>query len=239
MKHAGLITALLTAVAGIGQPRPALGQAAGVQSVTVSPPRVTIRLGTAIDLRATVVADAAITIRDVTWSSSDTTVASVDAHGRMFARALGTANIVAMSVADPRVHGTASVVVAQSDLSGPTPSFPPGAERVYYEFQVEKPVGLVTGATPHYPDSLRARNIEGMVFLQFVVDTTGRADMTTVKALRSTDTLFTSAVTAVLPAMRFSPATIRSLKVRQLVQQPFQFTISSPSSPPPPRPPRR
>jgi TonB family protein len=237
MKHARLIAALLTAVVGIGRPRPALAQAAGVQTVTVSPPRVTIRLGTATDLRATIVADAAITIREVTWSSSDTTVASVDAHGRMFARALGTANIVATAVADPRVHGTASVVVAQSDLSGPAPPFPPGAERVYYEFQVEKPVGIVAAATPHYPDSLRARNIEGMVFLQFVVDTTGRADTTTVKVLRSTDSLFTNAVRAVLPNMRFSPATIRSLKVRQLVQQPFQFTLSRSSPPPPPRPP--
>ena len=38
---------------------------------------------------------------------------------------------------------------------------------------------------------LRSANVEGEVLAQFVVDTTGRADMSTFKVLKSTHELFT------------------------------------------------
>ena len=49
---------------------------------------------------------------------------------------------------------------------------------------------------PRYPDMLRSANVEGEVLAQFVVDTTGRADMSTFKVLKSTHDLFTNAVKA-------------------------------------------
>ena len=59
----------------------------------------------------------------------------------------------------------------------------------------------------------------------FVVDTTGRADMSQFKVLKSTNELFTQAVKNVLPRMRFSPAMIGGKPVNQLVQQSFQFAV--------------
>ena len=82
--------------------------------------------------------------------------------------------------------------------------------RPYFEFQVEKPVAPFPGnAAPRYPDMLRSANVEGEVLAQFVVDTTGRADMSTFKVLKSTHDLFTDAVKTALPNMRFYPGRSR------------------------------
>lgn len=97
----------------------------------------------------------------------------------------------------------------------------------YFEFQVEKPVRQAPGsAVPHYPDSLKAIKVEGEVVAAFVVDTTGLADTTTLKILKSTHHLFSAAVRDALPRMRFIPAEIRGVKVKQLVQQPFVFNFA-------------
>jgi protein TonB len=96
----------------------------------------------------------------------------------------------------------------------------------YFEFQVEKPVMQApNSATPQYPDILRQASVEGDVLATFVVDTTGRADVSTFKVLRSTHDLFTTAVRQALPRMRFIPAEVGGRKVKQLVQQPFTFAI--------------
>jgi len=101
------------------------------------------------------------------------------------------------------------------------------ADRIYFEFQVEHPVTpLPTNLAPRYPDMLRASKTNGQVLAQFVVDTSGRAVLETFKIIRSTHDLFTQAVKNALPDMRFTPATIGGKRVRQIVQMPFQFTIS-------------
>src|SRR5262249_12993091 len=46
------------------------------------------------------------------------------------------------------------------------------------------------------------------------------------KVLKSTHDLFTAAVWSALPQMRFEPATVRTQPVRQLVQMPFNFSLS-------------
>ena len=79
---------------------------------------------------------------------------------------------------------------------------------------------------PRYPDMLRSANVEGEVLAQFVVDTTGRADMSTFKVLKSSHDLFTNAVHSTLPNMRFYAAEIGGRKVKQLVQMPFQFALT-------------
>jgi len=97
----------------------------------------------------------------------------------------------------------------------------------YFEFQVTKQVSLRPGnPSPRYPDVLRSGNVEGNVLAQFVVDTLGRADMTEFKVLKSDHDLFTAAVKSVLPMTKFTPAELGGHKVKQLVQMPFQFTLS-------------
>jgi protein TonB len=101
------------------------------------------------------------------------------------------------------------------------------ADQPYFDFQVEKPVVMAPGSQgPAYPDMLRTAGIEGTVLAQFVVDTTGRADMSTFKALKSDNDLFTNAVKNALQRMRFLPAEVGGRKVKQLVQQPFQFSLN-------------
>lgn len=101
------------------------------------------------------------------------------------------------------------------------------ADQPYFDFQVEKPVVMAPGSQgPAYPDMLRTAGIEGTVLAQFVVDTTGRAEMNTFKALKSDNDLFTNAVKNALQRMRFLPAEVGGRKVKQLVQQPFQFSLN-------------
>jgi protein TonB len=103
----------------------------------------------------------------------------------------------------------------------------PQGDQPYFDFQVEKPVVMAPGAQgPAYPDMLRSAGIEGTVLAQFVVDTTGRADMATFKALKSDNDLFTTSVKNALQRMRFLPAEVGGRKVKQLVQQPFQFSLN-------------
>ncbi|WP_396224408.1 energy transducer TonB [Gemmatimonas sp.] len=103
----------------------------------------------------------------------------------------------------------------------------PQGDQPYFDFQVEKPVVMAPGAQgPAYPDMLRTAGIEGTVLAQFVVDTTGRADMATFKALKSDNDLFTTSVKNALQRMRFLPAEVGGRKVKQLVQQPFQFSLN-------------
>lgn len=103
----------------------------------------------------------------------------------------------------------------------------PQGDQPYFDFQVEKPVVMAPGAQgPAYPDMLRTAGIEGTVLAQFVVDTTGRADMATFRALKSDNDLFTTSVRNALQRMRFLPAEVGGRKVKQLVQQPFQFSLN-------------
>jgi protein TonB len=100
-------------------------------------------------------------------------------------------------------------------------------DQPYFEFQVEKQVAQIPGSgSPRYPDMLRSANVEGEVLAQFVVDTTGRAEMNTFKTLKSSHDLFTNAVKSALANMRFYPAEVGGRKVKQLVQMPFVFSLN-------------
>ncbi len=101
------------------------------------------------------------------------------------------------------------------------------SDAVMFEFQVEKQAAAAPGTRPpDYPEMLKQAGIEGQVLASFVVDTTGRADMSTFKVITSTHEQFTQAVRRALPQMRFLPAEVGNKKVKQLVQQPFGFAIT-------------
>jgi protein TonB len=100
------------------------------------------------------------------------------------------------------------------------------ANQTYFDFQVEKPVAALPGSrAPNYPDILRSGGVEGEVLARFEVDTTGRVVISSFTVLRSSHALFEAAVRSALPSMRFLPAEIGGRKVRQLVQQPFVFSL--------------
>jgi protein TonB len=101
------------------------------------------------------------------------------------------------------------------------------AGAVLPESLVEKAVVAIPGtATPRYPSMLQSAGVEGDVRGQFVVDTLGRVEQGSFKAVQSTHDLFTSAVRDALARARFKPAEAGGRRVRQLVEQTFTFRIT-------------
>jgi len=102
---------------------------------------------------------------------------------------------------------------------------PVQTDQPYFEFQVEKPVVSAGGCSPRYPDILRSANVEGEVLAQFVVDADGKVEPNSFKVLKSSHELFTSSVKACLSSFKFLAAEVGGRKVKQLVQQPYQFAL--------------
>jgi periplasmic protein TonB len=101
------------------------------------------------------------------------------------------------------------------------------SDQPYFDFQVEKAAAAIPGSgSPAYPEMLKSSGVEGEALVQFVVDTTGRAETGSFKVLRASHEAFGQAVRAALPRMRFLPAEIGGRKVRMLVQQPFAFALN-------------
>lgn len=102
------------------------------------------------------------------------------------------------------------------------------AAKAPFEFQVERPATPAPdNAQPRYPDQLRKAGIGGVVIAKFVVDTNGRAEMKTLLIVKTDHDLFTNSVRQALPEMRFVPAILGGRRVKQLVQMPFIFALSS------------
>ena len=101
------------------------------------------------------------------------------------------------------------------------------SDQPYFDFQVEKPaMARPDNPGPRYPEMLRSAGVEGEAMMQFVVDTTGRAEPGSIKVIKASHELFGAAVKAVLPQMRFIPAEVGGRKVRMLVQQSFAFGLN-------------
>ena len=114
-------------------------------------------------------------------------------------------------------------------LSGATDAIARGALSGYASQSSEplerRLIPFADNPAPEYPEQLRAARVEGQVRVAFVVDTTGVPDPESMRVLRSTHTLFTHAVRAVLPRLHFLPAQNGTVKVATLVEQPFVFVI--------------
>lgn len=97
---------------------------------------------------------------------------------------------------------------------------------VHYEHQVQKAAKMVAGSMmPRYPEILRQAGVEGEVLAVFVVDEKGRADTSTFKVITSSHDLFAVAVKRALGEMRFQPAELGGVAVKQWVREPFTFTL--------------
>jgi beta-lactamase regulating signal transducer with metallopeptidase domain len=131
-----------------------------------------------------------------------------------------------------------------SDLIGPKPSGGKlfskraadapklqGSDAVYFEYQVEKPVMAAPGGgAPTYPSILKEAGVEGEADVSFVVDTTGLADVSSLKIIKTTHQLFAESVAAALPGMRFTPALVGGRTVKQVVMEPFVFRMAGETS---------
>jgi len=70
------------------------------------------------------------------------------------------------------------------------------------------------------------------VVAQFVVDSGGVVEAGTVSIVASSQPQFAAAVRAAVPAARFEPAVAGGRHVRQLVQLPFNFSLTTDAGPP-------
>jgi TonB family protein len=105
-------------------------------------------------------------------------------------------------------------------------------DSVYSILDAEQSAVRVEGsAAPVYPPDMLARNIEGTVHTRYVIDTTGRADSSSLEILAATNASFEGSVRAALPGMRFLSAQVEGRRVRQMVEQEFQFRITAPVAP--------
>jgi protein TonB len=91
--------------------------------------------------------------------------------------------------------------------------------------QLDSPVLVLEERVPAYPPSLRSAGITGTVTAQFVVDTTGRVEMSSLRVLSSTHALFAQSVAAALRQARFTPGEVSGHRVRTLVERSFRFEI--------------
>lgn len=148
--------------------------------------------------------------------------------------ATACAAVVVACAVDAPDRSTAPTRMSSADAAAATRAVtPPGpGTGEYFEFQVERQAATLPGGTTvHYPDVLKAAGISGDVLTQFVVDTTGHVEMSTVRVMRSSHPAFTAAVRAALPTWQFRPAAVRGHAVRQLVQMPVWFTPTRESAP--------
>jgi Gram-negative bacterial TonB protein C-terminal len=99
-------------------------------------------------------------------------------------------------------------------------------DSVYTELEVDTAAARYDGsAAPPYPPTLLEQRKEGQVVIQYVIDSTGRADLASVTIMEATHPEFATSVKVTLPHMRFRPAKIGPRRVNQLVQQLFSFKI--------------
>lgn len=104
-------------------------------------------------------------------------------------------------------------------------------EPVFTVIEVDEEAARVaTSAAPAYPPLLLNEGIEGTVVVRYVVEANGLADSSSLQIISATRREFADAVRAAIPHMRFTPARIDELPVRQLVEQPFSFRIQRPQA---------
>lgn len=102
-----------------------------------------------------------------------------------------------------------------------------GPEGVIGEATVDEPVRVRVESVPRYPAQLRATRVGGIVEMEFVVDTTGHADLATVRVISSSDERFTAAVRSALRNARFAPGRYQGHPVRTLVRRAYRFELES------------
>lgn len=79
---------------------------------------------------------------------------------------------------------------------------------------------------PHYPEKLRDQGIGGSVLAEFVVDSGGAVDSTSIRIVRATHPDFGASVTEVLTKTVFSPQHDHGVAVCQRWIEPFEFRVN-------------
>jgi TonB family protein len=155
---------------------------------------------------------------DVEYLGSDAPTVLTALRGDSIALA-GTAHVkftASRTYARPECRGRDSLGIFSDDAQ----------DSLCSERHVEKQARQKGGsAGPVYPAELQRTGIGGAATLAFVIDTTGRVDLASIRLMSSTDSRFAVACRRALGRMAFLPAQVDGRKVRDFVQLPFTFKI--------------
>jgi TonB family protein len=88
---------------------------------------------------------------------------------------------------------------------------------------VDDPVEVLEQLPLRYPPALAQAGITGRVELEYVVDTTGRAEPGSLRVLATTHPEFEAAARVTVLGSRYRPARLHGRVVRQLVRQTLRF----------------
>jgi periplasmic protein TonB len=122
--------------------------------------------------------------------------------------------------------GSDSILLSEIGGAGGVPGSMLGGTGVATDATVDVPVRALDDRAPAYPEMLRSAGITGEVRVQFVVDTTGRAELSSVRVVESSHELFRRAVIASLRQARFTPGEVSGHRVRTLVERSYRFDIA-------------
>ena len=92
---------------------------------------------------------------------------------------------------------------------------------------LEQPPTVVAGTcrAPVYPTLLRSAQVEGRVLLEFVIDTAGRVEPSTITTISSSHSQFDQAARRALASCRYRPARWNDAPARVTVRMPFTFSL--------------
>ncbi len=127
-----------------------------------------------------------------------------------------------------------TILVVGTHTSLPAQACPPasrgtmrnGLPQPWFDFQVEVPAQFIGDRTQVPRPDVSIRMVRGGAYfalVQFVVDTLGVPDSTSLKMLITPDGLTRNVVAAAIISWRYTPAMARGCRVSQLVQTPLRW----------------
>ena len=101
----------------------------------------------------------------------------------------------------------------------------PTANQVYLESVVEEKPEPLSGPPLQYPEMLRQAQVQGRVMVEAIIDTTGRAEPTSIKIIQSPHPGFDNSAKTYMRQALFRPARVHGRPVRVLVRLPIDFKL--------------
>lgn len=95
---------------------------------------------------------------------------------------------------------------------------------VFLAAELEDRPRLISIEEPRYPPVLESAGITGRVVLDFIVDTAGRVNRSSIKVISSTNKAFEEPAMEALLTALFSPGKVQGNPVQVLVRQAISFT---------------
>jgi periplasmic protein TonB len=103
----------------------------------------------------------------------------------------------------------------------------PTGNEVFMEAIVEEKPSILAAEPPIYPSLLQQAGIQGRVMVQFIIDTTGRAEPGSIKVLESPNPGFDGPSRNYILHAIWRPARVHGRPVRVLVTQPVLYQLTS------------